>query len=116
VWCSVVSNPVHGSPRRNRALGGSAGARRPPPPGRPAGAGRPERVPLPGITAREREVLSLVGRGLSNAELGRSLHISPGTAKAHVASLLAKLGARDRVQLVIRAYESGLVTVGEAEP
>ncbi|RFU38610.1 DNA-binding response regulator [Actinomadura logoneensis] len=77
---------------------------------------RPEPAALPGVTAREREVLTLVGRGLSNAELGERLHISPGTAKAHVASLLAKLGARDRVQLVIHAYESGLVAVGETGP
>ncbi|RKN38381.1 DNA-binding response regulator [Streptomyces hoynatensis] len=77
-------------------------------------AGRPEPAPpapvLEGVTAREREVLALVGRGLTNAELAARLRISPGTAKAHVASLRAKLGARDRVHLVIAAYESGLVT------
>ncbi|MEV5988805.1 response regulator transcription factor [Streptomyces sp. NPDC052051] len=77
------------------------------------GGTRPEHAELPRITARERQVLALVGRGLSNAELAEHLHISPGTAKAHVASLLTKLGARDRVQLVILAYESGLVAVGE---
>ena len=76
-------------------------------------AARTERAELPRVTTREREVLALVGRGLSNAELAEHLHISPGTAKAHVASLLAKLGARDRVQLVILAYESGLVAVGK---
>ncbi|GAB3962268.1 hypothetical protein GCM10029978_017370 [Actinoallomurus acanthiterrae] len=76
-------------------------------------AGRPEPTPPPElgrITPREREVLTLVGRGLSNAELAAHLHISPGTAKAHVASLLAKLDARDRVQLVILAYEAGVIS------
>jgi DNA-binding NarL/FixJ family response regulator len=65
---------------------------------------------LTGITDREREVLRLVGLGLSNAEIGAALYITVGTAKTHVARLLAKLGARDRVQLVITAYEAGLVS------
>lgn len=64
---------------------------------------------LTGITDREREVLKLVGLGMSNAEVAAALHITAGTAKTHVARLLAKLAARDRVQLVITAYEAGLV-------
>jgi len=64
---------------------------------------------LTGITDREREVLRLVGLGMSNAEIAAALYITVGTAKTHVARLLAKLGARDRVQLVITAYEAGLV-------
>jgi DNA-binding NarL/FixJ family response regulator len=73
---------------------------------------RPGRKPreLTGITDREREVLRLVGLGMSNAEIAAALCITAGTAKTHVARLLAKLGARDRVQLVITAYETGLVT------
>ncbi|MFI6843138.1 response regulator [Kitasatospora sp. NPDC050467] len=63
---------------------------------------------IEGITEREREVLTLVGRGRSNAEIAEELFISVATAKSHVARLLSKLGARDRVQLVITAYETGL--------
>jgi len=70
---------------------------------------RPPRQ-LPGVTEREREVLTLVGCGLSNGEIAGRLVISTATAKAHVARLLAKLGARDRVQLVIAAYQAGLVS------
>ncbi|MQY03277.1 response regulator transcription factor [Actinomadura macrotermitis] len=68
----------------------------------------PARRPVPGITEREREVLALVGRGLSNGEIAAELCISAATAKAHVARLFAKLDARDRVHLVIIAYELGL--------
>jgi DNA-binding NarL/FixJ family response regulator len=65
---------------------------------------------LQGITEREREVLTLVGRGRSNTEIAQDLFITVATAKSHVSRLLTKLGARDRVQLVITAYETGLVT------
>jgi DNA-binding NarL/FixJ family response regulator len=76
-----------------------------------ASQSRPDRKPveLTGITDREREVLKLVGRGLSNTEIAAALYITVGTAKTHVARLFAKLGARDRVQLVITAYEAGLL-------
>lgn len=79
--------------------------------GRPAAV--PERSPRPveGITEREREVLTLIGRGRSNTEIAGDLFITVATAKSHVSRLLTKLGARDRVQLVITAYERGLVTL-----
>ncbi|MBM9508588.1 response regulator transcription factor [Actinacidiphila acididurans] len=68
----------------------------------------PHRPLPPTVTDREREVLALVARGLSNAEIAERLFISAATAKAHVARLFTKLAARDRVHLVILAYESGL--------
>jgi DNA-binding NarL/FixJ family response regulator len=62
------------------------------------------------ITDREREVLLLVAEGLSNPEIARRLHITPGTAKTHVAHLLTKLDVRDRIHLVILAHRTGLIT------
>ncbi|QIY93018.1 response regulator [Streptomyces sp. S1D4-11] len=77
--------------------------------GRPVAA--PERPPRPveGLTDREWEVLTLVGRGRSNTEIAEELFITVATAKSHVSRLFTKLGARDRVHLVITAYEVGLV-------
>jgi len=73
----------------------------------PASASRP--AWLESLTARETEVLVAVARGLTNAEIGVALHMSAATAKTHVGRLLTKLGARDRTQMVIAAYEAGLV-------
>ena len=61
------------------------------------------------VTERELEVLTMVARGMSNGEIAEQLTISPATAKTHVAHLLTKLDARDRIQLVIIAFQSGLV-------
>jgi len=77
-------------------------ARRPQPSQQPVAA-------LAGVTGREREVLTLIGRGLSNPEIAQALHVTMATTKTHVSRLLAKLGARDRAQLVIAAYETGLI-------
>ncbi|MFE6911491.1 response regulator [Streptomyces erythrochromogenes] len=79
--------------------------------GRPASAPARSPRPIEGITEREREVLTLVGRGRSNTEIAEDLFITVATAKSHVSRLLTKLDARDRVQLVITAYETGLVTL-----
>jgi DNA-binding NarL/FixJ family response regulator len=65
------------------------------------------------LTEREREVLAIAGSGLSNQDIASSLHLSPLTAKNHVARIMTKLNAHDRAQLVIAVYESGLVTPGQ---
>ena len=67
---------------------------------------------LTALTEREKEVLGLVGRGLTNTEIGQRLFLSPLAAKTHVSRIMGKLAARDRVQLVIAAYEAGLVAPG----
>jgi DNA-binding NarL/FixJ family response regulator len=78
---------------------------------RDAAASVPPRELL-SLTAREREVLTLIARGLSNAELAAELHLSEATVKTHVARIFSKLDLRDRVQAVVLAYESGLVQPG----
>ena len=74
---------------------------------------RPDAASLAVLTDREREVLALVGAGLTNEEIGRRLFLSPLTAKTHVSRIMGKLAARDRVQLVVIAYETGLVRAGD---
>jgi DNA-binding NarL/FixJ family response regulator len=80
------------------------------PPAAPSGA---KLVALDALTSREREVMALVGLGLSNDEISERLTVSPATAKTHVSRAMIKLGARDRAQLVVMAYESGLVLPGQ---
>jgi DNA-binding NarL/FixJ family response regulator len=78
----------------------------------PPTKGAPDRKDLAELTAREREVLAEVGSGLSNTEIAAILHISEATVKTHVGHIMAKLGLRDRIQVVVYAYETGLVRPG----
>ena len=71
-----------------------------------------DREDLAELTAREREVLTQVGSGLSNAEIAALLHISEATVKTHIGHIMAKLGFRDRIQAVVYAYETGLIRPG----
>lgn len=73
----------------------------------------PDRAALDGLTEREIEVLTLIGRGRTNDEIAAELFLSPATARTYVSRLLGRLGARDRAALVVLAYESGLVVPGE---
>ena len=76
---------------------------------RPQPSSKTEHEGLHELTSREREVLGLIATGLTNAEIAQALHLSPLTAKTHVSRILMKLGARDRVQLVVMAYQAGIV-------
>ncbi|WDZ87348.1 response regulator [Micromonospora cathayae] len=98
------------SPRATASLVGRFLAQAPPP------GPLPTPAPLDGLTEREREVLTLVAHGLSNDEIAGRLYLSPLTAKTHVNRAMTKLGVRDRAQLVVIAYQTGLVRPGQAAP
>ncbi|WP_380278709.1 response regulator [Kitasatospora purpeofusca] len=107
----VASGEALLAPSVTRRLIGEFAARR------PGSAERPVRAPsrlLEQLTARERETLVLLARGLSNAEIAAALVVSEHTVKTHVSNVLAKLGLRDRVHAVVFAYEAGAVVAGEA--
>ena len=102
---AVASGDALLSPGVTRRLVAEFAARR-------QAAGPTARVDLAALTDREREVMALVGAGLSNEEIADRLVVSPATARTHVSRAMVKLGARDRAQLVVFAYESGLVRPG----
>jgi DNA-binding NarL/FixJ family response regulator len=81
-----------------------------------AGGPQPDTSVLDVLTGREREVLALAAHGLSNEDIGERLFLSPLTAKTHINRAMAKLGARDRAQLVVIAYQTGLVKPGSPAP
>jgi DNA-binding NarL/FixJ family response regulator len=82
----------------------------------PSPGGLADRKQLATLTPREREVMTLVATGLSNDQIAERLYVTPVTVKTHANRAMAKLGARDRAQLVVIAYETGLVRAGETQP
>jgi DNA-binding NarL/FixJ family response regulator len=105
-WC-LTSTPRSSSGRTARSAGLPAWSR-----SRPEPEERPSPKLLESLSGREREVLTEVAGGWSNAEIGERLHISAATAKTHVSRLLMKLDAHDRARLVMIAYQTRLVTPG----
>ncbi|WP_313896076.1 response regulator transcription factor [Streptomyces sp. YIM 98790] len=106
----VASGDALLAPSVTRRLIADFARQRPAP---PRGGAAPA-LRLKALTARESEVLELIARGLSNAEIAKALVLAEQTVKTHVSRILAKLGLRDRAQAVILAYESGLITPGQS--